>query len=124
MLRPDKREAFTRCNANSSRSALTKNTADREGAVLRCCFLLHIFSSAPIKECKASVRNAECTVEHCCQVAELPMIVEEHLTERLTEVCGDSPTPNSSVALNSLVPASKLTSVAAVRKASSIPEER
>lgn len=32
--------------------------------------------------------------------------------------------PNSSVALNSLVPASRLTSVAAVLKASSIPSER
>lgn len=35
-----------------------------------------------------------------------------------------SPTPKSSVALNSSVPANRLTSVAAVLKASSIPSER
>lgn len=85
-----------------------------------CCAL----PAAQIMECKLSVKNAKCMKKRCCQVDELPMIAEEHRNERLAEVCKGSPTPNSSVALNSFVPANRLTSVAAVLKASSIPAER
>lgn len=71
-------------------------------------------------ECSPSMRNAKCVKEHFDSVR----TSEWGIVWSKTRVGRISPTPKSSVALNSSVPANRLTSVAAVLKASSIPLER
>lgn len=86
------------------------------------------FHLCTVMECSPSMRNAKCVKEHCCQAGELSFdsvrTSEWGIVWSKTRVGRISPTPKSSVALNSSVPANRLTSVAAVLKASSIPLER